>query len=103
MERPPLSIIRQYVINHIDGDNVCQTERLGSACAESPHFFFGLETETSTIFYFRSNVKFERQGMKRILSLFIFLAITCSWSRAQGQAAKTLVGADERVKADMLF
>jgi LmbE family N-acetylglucosaminyl deacetylase len=66
------------------------------------HFLFGLEKEPSTIFSSRGNVNFERQGMKRILSLFVLMAITCNGSRAQGQAAKTLSGADERFKADIL-
>jgi LmbE family N-acetylglucosaminyl deacetylase len=40
--------------------------------------------------------------MKRILSLFILLAITCSWTHAQGQAPSTLTGADSRFKTDIL-
>lgn len=40
--------------------------------------------------------------MKRNLWLFVLLAITSGPSRAQGQAAKTLSGADERFKADIL-
>jgi LmbE family N-acetylglucosaminyl deacetylase len=41
--------------------------------------------------------------MRRILWLFILLTITCGPSRPQGQAAKTLSGADERFKADILI
>jgi LmbE family N-acetylglucosaminyl deacetylase len=44
----------------------------------------------------------ERQGMKRILLMFVLLAMTCDWTRGQGQSANTLRGADERFKADIL-
>src|SRR5580704_8556202 len=40
--------------------------------------------------------------MKRILLMSLLLAITCDWTRAQGQSAKTLSGADERFKVDIL-
>src|SRR6266481_483632 len=71
-------------------------------CVKSTRLFFGHRTEPSTIFSSCSKVSFERQGMKRILSLFVLSAFICSWNEAQGQPAKALSGADDRFKADIL-
>jgi len=44
----------------------------------------------------------ERQDMKRILSLFVLLVITCGRPCVQAQTAKMFNGADHRFKADIL-
>src|SRR6266702_385524 len=47
-------------------------------------------------------MKLERQGMKRILWVFVLLTMACSGSRSQEQKAWKISGSAERFKADIL-
>src|ERR1700756_3047444 len=47
-------------------------------------------------------MKLERRGMRRILWMFVLLAIACGGGLAQEQKVRKINGADERFKADIL-